>query len=253
MQSTVENELFNHTYFGNNALIDFSGDQALHIYIEGDGTPWIDGRWIAEDPTPRKPVMLNLMNLDPSPSVLLGRPCYHQNTKESNCQKENWTSGRYSSKIVASMVLAIKSLQQQFKFKEIVLFGHSGGGALAMLMAQLLAQEQLNVIALITLGTNIDTDAWTASRGFLPLEKSLNPAHLPRSGTPPAFTLHLFGQDDTVVNFNLFKEYLSKLSNAEYIVYKDLDHTCCWQTIWPKILNRVQSIQNSHLKPPVRE
>ncbi|CAL1241117.1 protein of unknown function [Candidatus Methylocalor cossyra] len=36
----------------------------LHVYLEGDGRPW-QTRWhIAEDPTPREPVMLRLMARD---------------------------------------------------------------------------------------------------------------------------------------------------------------------------------------------
>src|SRR5262249_21147806 len=47
----------------------------LHVYIDGDGTPDIGG-YPSTDPTSRNPLMLRLLDLDPGPAVLLGRPCY---------------------------------------------------------------------------------------------------------------------------------------------------------------------------------
>src|SRR5690242_9642986 len=43
----------------------------LHVYIEGDGTPFIHSYIVAADPTPRTPLMLHLMALDPDPSIYL--------------------------------------------------------------------------------------------------------------------------------------------------------------------------------------
>ena len=57
----------------------------LHVYLEGDGTPWVRKRLAAFDPTPRKPVMLALMALDALPSVYLGRPCYHGLSQAIGC------------------------------------------------------------------------------------------------------------------------------------------------------------------------
>ena len=39
---------------------------ALHVYIEGDGTPYVARHDFAADPTPRNPLMLRLMTLDPA-------------------------------------------------------------------------------------------------------------------------------------------------------------------------------------------
>ena len=49
----------------------------LHVYIEGDGEPFMRNRYISPDPTSKQGLMLSLMALDPAPSVLIGRPCYH--------------------------------------------------------------------------------------------------------------------------------------------------------------------------------
>ena len=50
----------------------------LHIYFSGDGSPWIEDRYVARDPTPRRSVVLPLLLEDPQPSVYVGRPCYHR-------------------------------------------------------------------------------------------------------------------------------------------------------------------------------
>ena len=224
----------------------------MHIYLEGDGTPWIDGKWIATDPTPRKAVMLDLMRLDHSPAILLGRPCYHLKSKDTNCHSDDWTTGRYSPKVITSMVQAINILQQQLGFSEIALFGHSGGGVIALLIANAMQLEIPRATTVVTLAANIDTDAWSASHGYLPLERSLNPTRLPALPSS-TFTLHLFGDNDKVVNSNLFKNYLSSRPDVESIVYTGFDHNCCWGKVWLGILERIQALQNSPLNPAVKE
>lgn len=248
----METKLFSHVYFSNNAVGKTKRGQALHVYLEGDGTPWINGQWIATDPTPRKAVMLELMRLDKSPAILLGRPCYHHTSKNSNCHPNDWTMGRYSPKVIDSMVQSIKVVQQRLGFSEIILFGHSGGGVIALLIANALTTETLSTTAVITLASNLDTDAWTAANGYLPLVQSLNPAKLPPLPAS-TFILHLFAKNDKVVNANLFKKYLSSRTNEESIIYDGFDHSCCWNKVWPSILNKVESVQNSPLKPAVNE
>lgn len=65
-----------------------------HIYIEGDGRPWLNPSRIAADPTPQKPLMLELMALDPAPAAFLGRPCYFE-LDDPACTPELWTHKRY--------------------------------------------------------------------------------------------------------------------------------------------------------------
>ena len=248
----METGLFSHLYFSNNAVNSIEKDQTLHIYLEGDGTPWINGKWIATDPTPRNAVMLELMRLDNSPAILLGRPCYHLKSRDTNCHSDDWTMGRYSPKVIASMVQVIQTLQQQLGFSKIALFGHSGGGVIALLIAHAMQQEIPTATSVVTLAANIDTDAWATSHGYLQLEGSLNPTLLPALPSS-TFTLHLFGENDNVVNSNLFKDYLFSRPDVESIVYQGFDHSCCWGKVWLEILERIQVLQNSPLKPAVKE
>ena len=64
----------------------------LHVYLDGDGTPWLRRTLVAADPTPRNPLVLELMAQDPNPAIYLGRPCYHGQSASSVCSSEWWTS-----------------------------------------------------------------------------------------------------------------------------------------------------------------
>src|SRR5258706_15772923 len=48
----------------------------LHVYLENDGLPWLRRYLVAADPTSDRPLMLQLMVVDPAAVLYLGRPCY---------------------------------------------------------------------------------------------------------------------------------------------------------------------------------
>ena len=77
--------------------------KALHVYLEGDGSPWRYRVVVMPDPTPRNPLMLRLMGVDEQPSVYVGRPCYNGFADEPGCHSNLWTSARYSQPIIDSM------------------------------------------------------------------------------------------------------------------------------------------------------
>src|SRR5580765_1079661 len=106
----------------------------LHVYIDGDGTPDIGG-YPAADPTSRNPLMLRLLDLDPGPAVLLGRPCYDGLADDAGCRPALWMDERYSEAVVASMAAALREILAQGPYKRVAWFGHSGGGSLAVLLA----------------------------------------------------------------------------------------------------------------------
>jgi pimeloyl-ACP methyl ester carboxylesterase len=56
----------------------------------------------------------------------------------------------------------------------VLLIGHSGG-ALAILLAARVPQ----VVAVVTIAGNLDTDVWTKLHGYLRLQGSLNPIAAP--------------------------------------------------------------------------
>lgn len=205
--------------------------QRVHVYIEGDGTPWIRHRWVARDPTPRDPLAFKLMRLDSNASLYLGRPCYHGLHDVPPCEPRFWTSGRYSEEVVESMAIALNTLLGELSMDEAVLIGHSGGGTLAMLLAARMPM----VRAVITLAANLNTDAWVAHHHYAPLDASLNPAH--RARLPARiFQLHLAGEDDVNVPPRLIRPVVKRQYNACWRVVQGQNHTCCWEALWPGVL-----------------
>lgn len=204
----------------------------LHIYLEGDGSPYLDRRWISRDPTPRNPLMLRLMALDPGPSIYLSRPCYNGRVTAPTCDSALWTKARYSADVVDSAVAVTRRLMSQRQTQALFLIGHSGGGTLAMLMAPQLAETR----AVITIAGNLDTDAWTQHHGYEPLSGSLNPAHYPPLDQR-IMQLHLVGTNDANIPPQMLLRAAERQSRARIGMVPGFDHSCCWQKLWPSVLD----------------
>ena len=203
----------------------------LHVYLEGDGSPWRYNSIIMRDPTPRNPLMLRLMSQDSQPAVYLGRPCYNGAASESGCDNSLWTSGRYSKTVVDSMASAIRALVTRYGARQLWLIGHSGGGALSMLLAEQLPQ----VTRVVTLAGNLDTDAWTQHHRYTPLYSSINPATAPLLRTD-VWQWHLIGSRDAVIPPQLVKPVIMRQPSASGIEIPGFNHGCCWERIWPRVL-----------------
>lgn len=203
----------------------------LHIYIEGDGTPWINGQFPAPDPTPRTPLVLEMMREDPAPAIYLGRPCYFGLASSAPCNAEYWTSKRYSPEVVASMLSVIKHYQNAYQVETLVLIGYSGGGTLATLLAREVEGKQF----LLTLAADLNTDLWAELRGFLPLRGSLNPVHY-RQELAHVHQLHLAGMQDAIVPLAVTQSYAAGLDPTFFRYYPDFDHVCCWLELWPALI-----------------
>lgn len=206
----------------------------LHVYLEGDGSPWRHRTMIMADPTPRSPLMLRLMAKDTAAAVYVGRPCYNGSASDEGCSNRLWTSDRYSETVVASMTGVVRRLQQRAGAHTLRLFGHSGGGALAMLIA-----ERLPAVSdVVTIAGNLDTDAWTDHHGYTPLYGSLNPARR----APLADSVrewHLVGERDTVIPPQLVNDFLQRRPRAESRQVAGYSHGCCWERSWRLILHAV--------------
>jgi pimeloyl-ACP methyl ester carboxylesterase len=201
----------------------------LHVYLEGDGTPWIDGRHAAVDPTPRSPVALQLMTLDPQAALLLGRPCYHGHYADAGCGPALWTGARYSEAVVASMAAALSAARAPGA--RLTLIGHSGGGALAMLLAERVA----GVDAVVTIAGNLDLAAWARRHAYEPLSASLDPSA--RAPLPPHIRqIHFAGERDREVPPQIVGAAARRQPGARFEVRPGLDHACCWLREWPELL-----------------
>lgn len=205
------------------------GTASLHVYIGGDGTPWQDNE-PTTDPTPRNPLALRLMLVDPAPAIYLGRPCFHGLAESDQCTAREWTSARYSVAAIESMATVIES----YMAKRVVLVGYSGGGALAALLAARLN----NVESLITVAANLDIAAWADAHGYESLVDSVNPAEQPELHRSIE-QVHLVGGRDLVVPKYSGQEFFNKNPSARIIEYPAFNHVCCWENEWLDILTRV--------------
>ncbi len=203
----------------------------LHVYIEHDGSPWLGSR-VALDPSPRDPLALRLMALDPEPAIYLGRPCYLGLARDAACSPLHWTHRRYAEEVVASMAAALGVIAAQVGTREIVLIGVSGGGTLAVLIAQ----RMEDVVGVLTVAANLDVGAWTGLHGYSELEGSLDPALqpiLPRR----IVQQHYVGGRDRNVPPSIVRAYAQIQPGAEVIEIAQFDHRCCWDSRWESILD----------------
>lgn len=227
-RTLVEGAGFRHVVYANSRAA--RPDAPLNVYIEGDGAPWIMRRFVAKNPTSGKTLMLRLMALDPAPAVYLGRPCYFGLHEDPGCDKKYWSSHRYSAAVVDSMAAALDRLAPG---REVNLLGHSGGGALAVLLAA--RAPQVKVKAVVTLAGNLDTDAWVRKHGYEPLSGSLNPrlqARLP----PGIAQFHAAGGRDKNVAPEFIESFARTRPGAVFRLYPGQSHACCWDSVWPEIL-----------------
>lgn len=199
----------------------------IHVYIGSDGTPWIDGRYPAKNPTAKTSLALQLMLQDPNPSLYLSRPCYDTQKRPTLCTTQLWTQGRYSATIINSMHNALDFIKNHLNIDSFLLIGHSGGASIATI----LASTRKDINGLVTIAANIDHKQWTQHLHYWPLEQSLNPIdYLPIPQHIKQW--HLIGQKDAIIPAKLIRKALKKDQNAHIIEYPSFDHHCCWVPFW---------------------
>lgn len=208
--------------------------ERLTVYLEGDGMAWISSSQPSLDPTPVKPVGLELALRHPgSAAAYLARPCQFVRDGDQ-CRVAYWTTRRFAPEVIASTSTAIDYLKSQAGAKELELIGYSGGGAIAALVA---ARRQ-DVARLVTVAGNLDHAAWTTLHRATPLAYSLNPADAWQSlQTIPQ--LHFVGERDDNITPALVQSYLARFPDRRNIrmqIVKDYDHACCWAQNWGMLL-----------------
>lgn len=231
--SIVQGTGFKHVVYASKAQ---NNVDELHVYLDGDGSPWINHRRVSEDPTPRNPLLLRLMSLDTVPSVYLGRPCYLGLSETPPCEPGLWTNERYSMMVIKTMAVALERVLKPLHIKTVILIGYSGGGTLAMLLA---GQVQ-NLQGIVTIAGNLDIAAWANLHGYSPLIGSENPARQPPLN-PALFQLHMAGGKDQNVPVSLIQPTVLHQHSAQLVVIPEFSHTCCWEKIWPSVLNNIRS------------
>ena len=225
--------------FEHQVYVKTSGKPARtwHVYIEGDGRPWLAHRYVSSDPTVETPLLMRLASRDPSPLIYLARPCYQRVQMPPECQSKWWTSHRYSQAVVDSMVSALESVAQKMKVQSFTLIGHSGGATIASLMAPRLK----GVRVLVTLAGNLDTAQWVRHHGYSSLSGSLNP--IQRPPLPAELEqYHFSGGRDQNIPPGVIRAYAQKQPRARLESCADCSHVSGWEKEWTKIMDRLRGV-----------
>lgn len=211
--------------------------KVARVYIEGDGRPWVaGGDLVAADPTPRKPLALELMAQDANAVLYLGRPCYFIGADEAPCAPRFWTSHRYSSRVVSAMAGALRDwLKRRPSVQALSLVGYSGGGVLALLIGE----EVPAVREVIAVATPLDHARWTSGHAYSPLTGSLNVASR-RSWRADVRRLVVFGGADENVPYSMMKDALPPA--AEVLLLPGVSHECCGDLGWQHVLERADAL-----------
>lgn len=218
------------------------GKQPLFVYFEGDGRPWnSSGTAPRRNPDPRRGLALEFAAMQDGDAAVLGRPCYFGHAKDPGCNPDLWTDARYSEPVVASMATALRTLARRHAPSPLVLVGYSGGGSLALLVANRLPE----VKAVVTVAANLDLDGWVEYHGYRPLASSLDPLKT-RDGAPGC-EIHIAAERDAVVPIELSRHAVAQRPTALFWVEGGADHTCCWTNRWPELMDRIRrQLESSH-------
>jgi pimeloyl-ACP methyl ester carboxylesterase len=138
---------------------------------------------------------------------------------------------RFSPRVVESLISALANATGRTEDDRLELFGHSGGGTLAVLLARRIE----GVDRVVTLAGNLDHRAWSKMHGYSPLEQSLNPTDegpLPRG----IVQLHLVGELDRNIPPELVERAAPHLGDSKVQILPGVTHACCWEASWHVIL-----------------
>lgn len=236
----LQKEIIQTSYFH---LTSFSRitdtSKPLSVYIEGDGLSWYSRTELSADPTPSKPVALELATQDPGPNVVyLARPCQHTSLKLDELCKDPsyWSNKRFSEEVVTSVNEAVSAFVSKGRFPEITLTGFSGGGAVAALVAA----RRSDVTRLQTVAGNLDSRGLSEYHGVSYLSGSLEPidcaaalAHIPQ--------VHWVGERDKIIPRQLasnFKEASGSPPCLAIVMVPGASHLEGWHNRWRELLER---------------
>jgi len=205
--------------------------QTTRIYIEGDGFAYIAGGQPSNDPTPTKPVLMNLIAMDASPNIVyIARPCQYGH---EGCTISDWTINRFAADKVAAINAAIDDVKARYHLGSLELVGYSGGAH----FAALLAATRCDVVGLRSIAGNLDVPAFVAYRRQTPLnvtDTGLNHAEALRA-IPQ---LHLASTSDTVIPPVLVDGYMARLASpfSRTMIVDAPTHGRGWEAVWPAFL-----------------
>lgn len=220
-------------------------NKVIHVYIEGDGLAWKRRHILSNDPTPVNPVALKLAARDSHPAVLyIARPCqYLDHETLQKCDAKYWSSHRYSDEVIHAINRVVDWGVELFRADRVYLYGYSGGGVVAALVAA----RRSDVARLTTVAANLDPVLWTGMHNVSPLTGSLHPADYAHilQGIPQ---IHYAGSKDKIAPVRIIESYRTRFTDFTNIKINEIegfDHHCCWVESWPLFLNETMPRANS--------
>ena len=194
----------------------------VRIYIEGDGHAFNADGTISSNPTPKGIFLRQIAANDPRANVVyIARPCQYFQTEA--CSQKDWTTGRFSQKILDSTDIAVKSFMKKAKTEKIILVGYSGGATLGGLIA---VRHPNQVLHFSSIAGVLNHDQWTEYHKDPPLTDSLNLADF-RSLFLTIPQHHYVGAKDTVVPPVLTQAFMQ--SNDQITIIPEATHDSGYQ------------------------
>lgn len=230
-------------------------ESTLVVYIEGDGHALNEKNELTDDPTPRTPLSFLLAVSDPAPKLLyLARIGQFNKHNTGNAYKKYWGNARFSVEAALAANQAIDQAKSMAKAERIQLIGFSGGGGLAVI----LAEQRPDVASLVTVAALLNT-AWWAQE-YLPskgghkdysgaFNLSINPADQ-ASNISSLPQLHFSGSQDAKIPPEMVDNFKKK---ADFLFFRHVTVPCGhnqgWAAIWPQLLeSHVLPLRGSNLE-----
>lgn len=217
----------------------------LTVYIEGDGKAWSSRTMLSTNPTPEKPVALELAVRDPSPNVVyLARPCqYIETGQDARCTEDYWSSRRFAPEVIAATGQAIDHFKRRAGAGAIHLVGFSGGAAVAALAAA----KRSDVATLRTVAGNLDHVALHTHHKVSQLRGSLNALDVaPALARLPQ--VHFSGGRDEIVPAFIARRYADAAGDSpciRLVPVPGAGHETGWAEAWPGLVRMVPSCSGS--------
>jgi len=208
---------FNHT----------NNNKKLVVYIEGDGMAWVGRDQLSTNPTPVRPIALELASLDKSTNVLyIARPCQYLWPKSTvNCSSKYWSSKRGSAEVIVAINQVISKIKEREDVSSIKLIGYSGGGGIAAIITA--GRDDVN--KLITVSGNLNYQLFTKIHKLTPMMGSIDPITIAKQiiSTPQ---IHYVGGMDKIV-----PEKIARSFSKDVRVIQGTTHDN-WSEKWSMIL-----------------
>jgi len=208
------------------------GSEDLVVYLEGDGRGVVRDK-VTQDPTPSQPLSYELAAADPAPAVLyLARIGQYQPTQTGPEFQPYWSEKRLAEEAVVAAGQALDEAKRRLGARRLHLVGYSGGGGLAIL----LAQRRTDVASLVTVVGLLDTHWWVREKNYYPLTGSLNPADLAAS-LAELPQVHFYGAFDNIIPGAMSSHFQSLAPFTRFQrVEIQTNHWKNWAEWWPDLL-----------------